>query len=130
MMETYEDFIALQMSTHNTGPEEMYKKYAITEKAKIEKVKVVYDATQPPSELVRLVYRFPEIVLHAQEELEPHIVANYLITVASAFNSWYAQEQILDGTPAAAHKVAITNITRQTLKNGLWLLGISAPEKV
>lgn len=104
--------------------------HAIMEKAAEAKVKVEYDATQPPSELVRLIYRFPEIVLRAQEELEPHILANYLITVASAFNSWYAKEQILDGTDAAAHKVALTDITKWTLRNGLWLLGISAPEKV
>lgn len=104
--------------------------HAIMEKAKAEKVKAKYDASAEPSELVRLIYRFPEIVLRAQEELEPHILANYLIAVASAFNSWYAKEQILDGTDAAPHKVALTDITRLTLKNGLWLLGIPAPEKV
>ncbi len=104
--------------------------HAIMEKAKEANVKAKYDATAAPSELIRLIYRFPEIVLHAQEELEPHIVANYLIQVASAFNSWYAKEQILDGSTSSPHKVALTDITRATLKNGLWLLGIPAPEKV
>lgn len=104
--------------------------HAIMEKAADQNVKAKYDAAATPSELARLIYRFPEIVLRAQEELEPHILANYLIAVASAFNSWYAKEQILDGTDAAAHKVALTDITRLTLKNGLWLLGIPAPEKV
>ncbi len=103
---------------------------AIMEKAKDAGVGGELDASLAPSELARIVYRFHDIVLHAQKELEPHIVANYLITVASAFNSWYAQEQILDGTPAAAHKVALTDIVRITLQNGLWLLGIPAPEKV
>lgn len=103
---------------------------AILEKANEAKVKPKYDETTSPSDVVRLAYRFPEIVLRAQEELEPHIVANYLISVASAFNSWYAKEQILDGTDAVAHKVAVTDIVRQTLANGLWLLGIPAPEKV
>lgn len=111
--------------------------HAIMEKAEDTGVKGKFDPLQPASDLpagrqdlMRLIYRFPEIVLRAQEELEPHIVANYLIQVASAFNSWYAQEQILDGTDAAAHKVALADITRLTLKNGLWLLGIPAPEKV
>ncbi len=103
---------------------------AIVEKAKESGVSPAFDATAAAPELARLIYRFHEIVMRAQEELEPHLVANYLISVASAFNSWYAKEQILDGTSAAAHKVALTDITRQTLKNGLWLLGISAPEKV
>lgn len=124
----------------DSGPYLQYthaRTHAIMEKAKEAGVEGKFDATQPANDLsdakaglARLVYRFYETVLHAQEELEPHIVANYLISVASAFNSWYAQEQILDGTPAAAHKVALTDITRLTLKNGLWLLGISAPEKV
>lgn len=104
--------------------------HAIMEKANEAGVKPKYDTSQTPSNLVRLIYRFPEVVLRAQEELEPHLVANYLLHVASAFNSWYAQEQILDSTPAAAHKVALTEITRLTLKNSLWLLGIPAPRHV
>jgi arginyl-tRNA synthetase len=117
----------------DSGPYLQYthaRTHAIMEKAKEAGIKGKFDASQPASELARLVYRFYETVVHAQEELEPHIVANYLIQVASAFNSWYAKEQILDGTEAAAHKVALTDITRLTLKNGLWLLGIPAPEKV
>ncbi|MFZ2886578.1 MAG: arginine--tRNA ligase [Minisyncoccia bacterium] len=117
----------------DSGPYLQYthaRTHAIMEKAHEQKVKGKFDASQPASDLARLVYRFYETVVHAQEELEPHIVANYLIQVASAFNSWYAKEQILDGTDAAAHKVALTDIVRLTLKNGLWLLGIPAPEKV
>lgn len=104
--------------------------HAIVEKAKEAGIKAQFDPKAPASELARLIFRFYETVRRSQEELEPHHVANYLITVAAAFNSWYAQEQILDGTPLAAHKVALTDITRLTLKNGLWLLGIPAPEKV
>lgn len=117
----------------DSGPYLQYthaRTQAIMEKAKDAKVKAKYDALQSPSVLARLIYRFPETVLRAQEELEPHILANYLIAVASTFNSWYANEQILDGTDAAPHKVALTDITRLTLKNGLWLLGIPTPEKV
>jgi arginyl-tRNA synthetase len=104
--------------------------HAIVEKADEAGVKGVFDPAQPASDLARLIFRFYETVLRAQEELEPHHVANYLVAVASAFNSWYAKEHILDGTPAAAHKVALTDITRLTLKNGLWLLGIPTPERV
>lgn len=81
-------------------------------------------------DLVRLLHRFPEIVEYASRELEPHIVAQYLLQIASAFNSWYAQVQILDGTGDAAHKVAITEAVNKTLKNGLCILGIPAPERM
>ena len=41
-----------------------------------------------------------------------------------------AHEQILDGGSTAAHKVALTEAARATLKNGLWLLSIPAPERI
>lgn len=103
---------------------------AILEKANQAGVVAAMNPNAPPSELSRLLYRFPEIVENAQAALEPHIVANYLISIASAFNAWYAQEQILDGTSQEAHKVALTDAVRITLKNGLWLLGIPAPERM
>ncbi len=80
--------------------------------------------------LVRLLVRFPMIIERATEDLQPHTIAHYLIDVASAFNAWYAQEQILDGTDAAAQKVAIVEATGNTIREGLYLLGIPAPEKM
>lgn len=117
----------------DSGPYLQYthaRTHAIVEKAKEAGISATFDYQAPASDLVRLIFRFYETVRRSQEELEPHHVANYLIQVAAAFNSWYAQEQILDGTDATVHKVALTDITRLTLKNGLWLLGIPAPEKV
>jgi arginyl-tRNA synthetase len=84
----------------------------------------------PPSDIARLVHRFPEVVQEASVMAEPHIITTYITQLAGAFNSWYGREQILDGTPAAAHKVALTDAVRKTLKNGLWILGIPAPEKM
>lgn len=103
---------------------------AILEKAKEQGVEAKIEDTATPNELSRSLRRFPEIVERAAEHYEPHILTTYLLEVASAFNSWYAQEQILDGTPAAANKVALTAVVSRTLKNGLWILGIPAPEKM
>jgi arginyl-tRNA synthetase len=103
---------------------------AIMQKAKAEGVSGAIDMILVSDEFPRLLHRFPEVVEYAASLREPHIVTNYLIDVASRFNSWYAQEQILDGTPAAAHKVALVDAVRRTLKNGLWILGIPAPEKM
>lgn len=117
----------------DSGPYLQYthaRTHAIVEKAKEAGVQAKFDESAPASDLARLIFRFYETVRRSQEEMEPHHVANYLIQVAAAFNSWYAQEHILDGTPVAAHKVALADITRLTLKNGLWLLGIPAPERV
>jgi arginyl-tRNA synthetase len=117
----------------DSGPYLQYthaRTHAILLKAKEAGIVAAFDPATGAPELARLVFRFHDVIKRSRAELEPHHLANYLITVAAAFNSWYAQEHILDGTPAAAHKVALTDITRLTLKNGLWLLGIPTPEKV
>ena len=103
---------------------------AVVEKAKEQNVPVKVDASTEPTELSRLLHRFPEAVEYAARELEPHLLTNYLIGFASAFNRWYANEQILDGSTSEPHKVALTDAVRSTLENGLWLLGIPAPEKM
>ncbi len=117
----------------DSGPYLQYahaRTHGIVEKAKEQNVAPNTDADEAINEVGKLLHRFPEIVEYAAEEREPHLLTTYLTALASAFNSWYAQEQILDGTPAAAHKVAITDAVRRTLKNGLWILGIPAPEKM
>ncbi|MEK7613413.1 MAG: arginine--tRNA ligase [Patescibacteria group bacterium] len=81
------------------------------------------------SQLERLLPRFPHVVLRAQREFEPHFVTTYLTELASAFNSWYANEKIIGGEHEA-YKLALTRAFAQTMKNGLWLLGIAAPEKM
>jgi arginyl-tRNA synthetase len=103
---------------------------AIVQKAKEMGVAATVDASISPNTVARMIPRFPEVVARAADLLEPHLVTTYLLELASSFNAWYAQEQILDGTPAAAHKLALVEAVGRTLKNGLWILGIPAPEKM
>lgn len=87
----------------------------------------------PPAhttELERLLVRFDEVVLRAATEREPHYVTTYLTALASAWNSWYAAEKILDGTPAAPYKLAIAAAFQRTMSRGLWCLGIPIPERM
>jgi len=119
----------------DSGPYLQYahaRAHAVVERAKSQGVTFLDSQgdTLEPNGVSRLVTRFPETVETAANELEPHLLVNYLIALASAFNSWYAQVHILDGTKEAPHKVAIVDAVRATLRNGLWLLGISAPEKM
>ncbi len=117
----------------DSGP---YLQYAharaaqVVERARSEKVVAKINTIAEPIELTRLLVHFPEAVEYAVHELEPHLLTNYLIELAGAFNSWYAQVHILDGTLEAPHKVAIADAVRATLKNGLWLLGIPTPSKM
>ncbi len=93
---------------------------------------MIYHASSIPEQVPvfeRLLPRFPEIVERAAKEYEPHHVTTYLTELASAFNSWYATERII-GTPEEAYKLKLTQAFATTMKNGLWLLGIKAPEKM
>ncbi|MCR4325327.1 MAG: arginine--tRNA ligase, partial [Patescibacteria group bacterium] len=101
---------------------------AVVEKAREQGVVPMIDSAATATELTRLLHRFPEAVEYAAHELEPHLLTNYLLALASHFNSWYAQVHILDGSADSPHKVAVTDAVQKTLKNGLWVLGIPAPE--
>jgi arginyl-tRNA synthetase len=87
-------------------------------------------APEEVTELEQLLYRFPEVVERATLEYEPHHLTTYLTQLASTFNSWYAQEKIVDDRPEAPYRVALTRAFQITMLNGLWLLGIPAPERM
>jgi arginyl-tRNA synthetase len=84
-----------------------------------------------PYEIEKILYRFPEVVLKASTELEPHHIVTYLTELASAFNSFYTIEPIADPNDEyAPYKVAITKAVHTILVKGLELIGISVPEKM
>ena len=123
----------------DSGPYLQYahaRAHQLVEKASSEGVALRFpkgDASGIPesaNELARLLHRFPEAVEYAAAHSEPHLLTNYLLEFAAAFNSWYAQVHVLDGTPEQAHKVALVDAVRRTLKNGLWILGIPTPNKM
>ena len=83
------------------------------------------------SDLEKILYRFPEVVAHSYAELEPHHIATYLTSLASSFNSFYANTQILNTEDKYSHYyVGLTKAFLATMQNGLWLLGISLPERM
>jgi arginyl-tRNA synthetase len=86
---------------------------------------------ESPYLIERTLYYFPEVVREAFLERAPHKVTTYLTELASAFNSFYAQEKIADTTDTyAPYKLALAEAVKNTLKNGLWVLGIKAPDSM
>lgn len=118
----------------DSGPYLQYayaRTVSVLEKAEAEGVPdAITEAPHEILELERLLYRFPEVVERARNEYAPHHITMFLIEIASAFNSWYAKERIVDDTPYAPYKVALTKAFSITMRNGLWLLGIHAPERM
>ena len=87
------------------------------------------------NELLGSLAQFPRIVASAAELREPHRVARYLEELAGVYHGFYADCRVLplgDESPSAVHsaRAALCAATKQTLKNGLDLLGVSAPERM
>jgi arginyl-tRNA synthetase len=81
--------------------------------------------------LAQRIGEFPEIVAEAAGEFAPHAIAFYLRELAAQFHSYYNAERILvDDEALRAARLALCAAVRQTLANGLSLLGVSAPEKM
>ena len=81
--------------------------------------------------LARMVGEYPETVAAAARELAPHAIAFYLRELAAQFHSYYNAERILvEDAALRAARLALCAAVRQTLANGLSLLGVSAPEKM
>jgi arginyl-tRNA synthetase len=81
--------------------------------------------------LERLIARLPEVVSRAQIEWAPHYIVTYLLELAQAFNSWYGQGKIIDEDVSnTAYRLSVVLAARQSLTNGLWVLGIEVPDRM
>ncbi len=74
---------------------------------------------------------YPDILVRALDELSPHLVAFYLRELAGELHGYYNAERFLvDDEPTKRARLALLKATRQVLRNGLALLGVSAPVKM
>jgi arginyl-tRNA synthetase len=88
-------------------------------------------ASEAELELLQKLAEYPEIVGIAARELSPHLIAFYLKDLAAQFHSYYNNGRfITDDAAERDARLALAGATRQTLANGLALLGVSAPEKM
>jgi arginyl-tRNA synthetase len=74
---------------------------------------------------------YPETLESAARDLAPHAVAFYLRELAAEFHSYYNSTRVLvEEEPLRLARLALVTAVRQVLRNGLALLGVSAPEKM
>ena len=75
--------------------------------------------------------KYPEQVEAAAVNLEPHVIATWLRELANALHTYYNSHQFLvDDKDLRDARLALVVATRQVLRNGLDLLGLSAPESM
>ena len=81
--------------------------------------------------LMLLLAKYPDMLTDAAEGFAPHDVTFYLRELAACYHSYYDAERILvDDEPVKLARLALVAATAQVLRNGLAVLGVSAPQKM
>jgi arginyl-tRNA synthetase len=81
--------------------------------------------------LMQRLAEYPELVSDAARELAPHMIAYYLKDLAGDLHTYYNAEKFLvEDEMLRRARLCLILATRQVLRNGLKLLGVSAPEKM
>ncbi|GHC24195.1 arginine--tRNA ligase [Aidingimonas halophila] len=87
--------------------------------------------TDQEKALMNRLSRYPEVVAHAARSHEPQHVAQYLQELASDFHTCYNAVKVMVEDPSLRNaRLALGLATRQVIRNGLDLLGVSAPEEM
>lgn len=78
-----------------------------------------------------LLLEYPDAVESAARDLAPHLIAFYLRELAAGFHSYYnAARFLVDDESVKRARLALAAAVRQVLRNGLALLGVSAPDRM
>jgi len=82
-------------------------------------------------QLIKAMARFGEVLQGAAETLAPHRVTFYLMDLAALFHAYYNKHRVLDGDTALTHaRLCLVSAVQTVIRNGLHLLGVSAPESM
>ena len=80
--------------------------------------------------LARLL-EYPDAVENAARDLSPHLIAFFLRDLAAEFHSYYnATRLLVEEENVKRARLALAGAVRQVLRNGLALLGVSAPDRM
>ncbi len=79
--------------------------------------------------LARKLSEYPDAVDKAVNDLMPHHICGYLYELAQSFNVFYEHNRVI-GSERQNHRLALTSAYADTLKQGLGLLGITAPDSM
>jgi arginyl-tRNA synthetase len=82
-------------------------------------------------QLIKLMDRYPDIVKAAAELMEPHRITYYLMNLAAAFHVYYSRHRVLHEDPVLTQgRLYLVTAVQKVIRNGLTLLGVSAPEQM
>ena len=87
--------------------------------------------TEEELKLIKQVAGFREQVEKSAATLHPHVIFTYLMTLAAAFHAYYNHHKvIMDDKPLSLARLSLVLAVKKVIRNGLELLGVSAPERM
>jgi arginyl-tRNA synthetase len=82
-------------------------------------------------DLIKVLARYPEVVDTGARSMEPHRITYYLMSLAAAFHSYYNKHRVLVDEPLLrCGRLNLILAVQKVIRNGLALLGVSAPQKM
>jgi len=93
---------------------------------------IVSVLTEPEEiQILKILASYPEVVRSSAELLEPHRITYFLMNLAASFHSYYNKHRVLSDEPAVTKgRLCLVLAIKKVIRNGLKLLGVSAPEKM
>jgi arginyl-tRNA synthetase len=82
-------------------------------------------------QLIKALARYPEVVQIAAESLAPHRITYYLMQLAALFHTYYNKHRVLSEDHVLSQgRLCLVTAIQWVIRNGLTLLGVSAPERM
>ncbi|WP_455224305.1 arginine--tRNA ligase [Granulicatella sp.] len=81
-------------------------------------------------EVLKQIENYPNIVKYAESKFEPSVISKYVISLAQAFNKYYANSRILQEDEGLNARLALVEATAVILKQALAILGVESPDEM
>ena len=94
-------------------------------------IKIEFLQSDEAQNLLKLIVKFPEEIYDAATSYEPHRICTFLLKFAASFHKFYTEHRILsDDIVKTSTYLYLATAVKIVMRNGLTLLGVSAPEKM
>ena len=82
-------------------------------------------------QLIKELKQFKEIIAEAGNRLKPSLITNYLLTLSQSFNNYYSKHRVIqENKKLEEARILLLKAVKKTIKEGLEILDIKAPEKM
>lgn len=80
-------------------------------------------------DIIKLLENYPAVIKNAAKDYQPCYISRFLISLCSAFNKFYFDNRIISDDPSlTSARILLTKKVRDTIRSGLYLIGLKAPE--